>query len=211
VNRRAGRTALAVGAGVAFLALAGLVWVGALSGLDNHAIHHWMPWARPPGKHQLVSLRSAFLPETRSTLGGTLVGLWAYPASPFLSLVIVLVCARFLERRAALAVLALWLVANAVEVAGKLTVTRPSIDVANLRDSFPSGHTVRALVIAAALAWTWRRAGPVALAWALTVPFALVALGDHVPTDVIGGVLLASCLILATRYVISRTELRRFL
>jgi membrane-associated phospholipid phosphatase len=205
VNRRARWIALALLAGAAFLALAGLVWAGTLSGLDNHAIHHWMPWARPPGRHRLVSLRAAFLPETRSTLGGTLVGLWAYPASPFVSLVLVLLCARFLERRAALAVLALWVVANAIEVAGKLTITRPSIDIANLRDSFPSGHTVRALVLAAAVGWTWRRAGPAVLAWALTVPLALVALGDHVPTDVIGGALLAACLILATRSVVSRT------
>jgi membrane-associated phospholipid phosphatase len=202
--------ALAVGAGFAFLALAGLVWAGALGGFDNHAIHHWMPWARPPGEHRLVSLRSAFLPETRSTLGGTLVGLWVYPASPFLSLLIVLLCARFLERRAAFAVVALWVVANAIELAGKLTITRPPVDIANLRDSFPSGHTVRALVLAAGLAWTWRRTGPVAVAWALTVPFALVALGDHVPTDVIGGALLAACLILLTLSVISRTGVRRF-
>ena len=159
------RIALAVLVGAAFLALAGLVWAGALSGLDNHAIHHWMPWAQPPGRHELVHLRAVFLPETRSTLGGTLVGLWTYPASPFISLVVVLLCARFLERRAAVAVVALWVVANAIELTGKLTITRPSIDVANLRDSFPSGHTVRALVLAAVLAWTWRRAGAPALAW----------------------------------------------
>ena len=200
------RSGLAGLAGAAFLALAGLVWAGALSGLDNHAIHHWMPWAQPPGRHELVHLRAVFLPETRSTLGGTLVGLWTYPASPFISLVVVLLCARFLERRAAVAVVALWVVANAIELTGKLTITRPSIDVANLRDSFPSGHTVRALVLAAVLAWTWRRAGAPALAWALTVPLALVALGDHVPTDVIGGALLAACLILLARSALSRMD-----
>ena len=200
------RSGLAGLAGAAFLALAGLVWAGALSGLDNHAIHHWMPWAQPPGRHELVHLRAVFLPETRSTLGGTLVGLWTYPASPFISLVVVLLCARFLERRAAVAVVALWVVANAIELTGKLTITRPSIDVANLRDSFPSGHTVRALVLAAVLAWTWRRAGAPALAWALTVPLALVALGDHVPTDVIGGALLAASLILLARSALSRMD-----
>ena len=153
-----------------------------------------------------MHLRAVFLPETRSTLGGTLVGLWTYPASPFISLVVVLLCARFLERRAAVAVVALWVVANAIELTGKLTITRPSIDVANLRDSFPSGHTVRALVLAAVLAWTWRRAGAPALAWALTVPLALVALGDHVPTDVIGGALLAASLILLARSALSRMD-----
>jgi membrane-associated phospholipid phosphatase len=191
--------------------LAGLVASGALSGADNYAIHHWMPWARF-GPHRLVDLRSAFLPETRSTLGGTLVGLWAYPASPFVSLLLVVLCAWVLNRRghrrAALAALALWLVADAIELLGKLVITRPNVDVGGLRDSFPSGHTIRAFVIAAVVAWTWRRAGWIALLWALAVPFALVALGDHVPTDVVGGAVLAGCLISAFRTPIRATRSR---
>jgi membrane-associated phospholipid phosphatase len=182
--------------------LVALVASGALTGADKYAIHHWMPWLRP-GPHHLVDVRSAFATEARSTLGGTLVGLWTYPASPFISLLVVGLCAWVLERRghrsAAIAVLALWLVGDALELLGKLTITRPGIDVPGLRSSFPSGHTLRAFVVVAALAWTWRRAGRVALLWALAVPVALVALGDHVPTDVVGGALLAGCLISALR------------
>jgi membrane-associated phospholipid phosphatase len=37
--------------------------------------------------------------------------------------------------------------------------------------------------------------GVAATAWALLVPVALVLLGDHTPTDVVGGVALAACLI----------------
>jgi membrane-associated phospholipid phosphatase len=41
----------------------------------------------------------------------------------------------------------------------------------------------------------WRRAGRPALAWAVGVACALVAIGDHVPTDVLGGALLAAALV----------------
>ena len=154
-----------------------------------------MPWAHF-GPHRLIEVPSVFKPQTEHTLGGTLVGLWTYPASPFVSGLIVLLCAWRLR---SIGVIVLWIAANAIELAGKLIVDRPSVGVPGFSDSFPSGHTVRAFVTAAIVGWTWRRAGPPAVLWAVGVACALVALGDHVPTDVIGGALLAAALVALAR------------
>lgn len=186
---------------VALAALAALVFTGALTGFDDYAIGRWMPWLRPSAP-TLVHVRTLFLPETRSTAGATLVALWTYPASLLISALVVGACAYALDRRGARAravgILALWTAANALELIGKAALTRPALEVDSFRHSFPSGHSLRACIVAAAVAWTWRRAGIAAAAWAATVPIALVALGDHTPTDVIAGVLLALCLIAAT-------------
>jgi membrane-associated phospholipid phosphatase len=50
-------------------------------------------------------------------------------------------------------------------------------------------------VIAAALGCLSRPAAAAGAVWALLVAVALVLLGDHTPTDVVGGVLLATCLV----------------
>jgi membrane-associated phospholipid phosphatase len=157
-----------------------------------------MPWPQF-GPHHLVQVASVFKPETRASLGGTLVALWTYPASPFISGLVVLACAWRLPRREGVAAIGLWVAANAVELAGKLIVSRPSVGRPGFSDSFPSGHTVRAFVTAAILAWAWRRAAAPALVWAVGVAVALVAIGDHVPTDVVGGALLAAALVPAAR------------
>lgn len=193
---------VAITAGSLFLVLTGLVWGGVFTRLDRLAAHHWMPWAQF-GHHRLIDFGSVFTPQTEHTLGGTLVGLWTYPASPFVSGLIVLACAWKLGRRDGLVAIALWIAANAFELAGKLIVARPSVGEPGFTHSFPSGHTVRAFVTAAVIGWTWRRAALPAVAWAAGIPFALVALGDHVPTDVLGGALLAVCLV---AYGFSYTE-----
>ena len=87
----------------------------------------------------------------------------------------------------------LWVAANVLELLGKLIVERPNLylhgmHVSGFDHSLPSGHTLRSLVVATALAATWRT-GRAALAWAATIPFALVVLGDHTPTDVVAGLL----------------------
>jgi membrane-associated phospholipid phosphatase len=186
--------AVAVGAGALFLVLTALVWAGAFTHVDRYAVHHLMPWAQF-GPHRLIEVASVFRPQTESTLGGTLVALWTYPASPFISGLIVLICAWRLPRRAGVAAIALWVAANLVELLGKLVVSRPSVGEPGFSDSFPSGHTVRAFVTAAIVAWVWRRAAVPAFIWAAGVACALVAIGDHVPTDVLGGALLAGALV----------------
>jgi membrane-associated phospholipid phosphatase len=170
------------------------VWIGACTRLDRYAVHHWMPWSHF-GPHRLIEVASVFRPQTESTFGGTLVALWTYPASPFISGLIVLACAWKLGGRRGVVAIGLWIVGNAIELIGKLVVARPSLGEPGFSDSFPSGHTLRAFVTAAILAWTWRRAGTPAFVWAVGVACALVAIGDHVPTDVLGGALLAAALV----------------
>jgi hypothetical protein len=192
----------AAAAAVAFALLAGLVAAGLCTALDRYAVRHLMPWAEPTA-HPFIDVRTAFLPPTRSTLGGTAVDLWTYPASPFVSALAVGACAWVLVRRglrrAALAVCLLWVAANAIELVCKLALERPPVGFPGLRHSYPSGHTVRAFVVAAVVGWTWRRARPGVVAWAIVVPVALVLVGAHVPTDVTGGLLLAACLIALLR------------
>lgn len=192
----------------ACVGVAVLVGHGVFHRLDEHAVRHWMPWLSV-GRGHLVSIRGLFLPlVVHGSLAGSLVDLWTYPASLFVSAVVVLVCARLLRGRAAVLLLALYLAANAVELAGKIVVERPALytargmHIASFDHSLPSGHALRAFVVATALAWTWRR-GRLAFVWAATIPFALVALGAHAPLDVVTAVLVFAALyvtVTATRW-----------
>jgi membrane-associated phospholipid phosphatase len=172
-----------------FLVLAALVAHGTFTSLDQYAVDHWMPWRN--GKNQpLVTFTALVVPDTRHTLGGTLVCLWTYPAAVLPSALIVTALAWF---RRVLFAPVLWIVANALELAGKLIVYRPAlyahgVHLAPFDNSLPSGHTLRAFVVAAALAAAFRY-GRVAYVWALTMPVALVLIGAHVPTDAVAGLL----------------------
>ncbi len=202
---------LAVAAGAFFLLLGALVAHGTYTPLDERAVLHLMPWLQPPFTTG-TDVVHMFVPHRRDSLGHTLVELATFPAGVPPSALVVACCAVALRRRglgrAGAVWIAAWIAANAVEVIGKGLVTRPplfshGLHVASFDQSYPSGHALRAGVLAAAVCWTWPRAWPV-LVWALGVPFALVALGAHTPTDVVGGVLAAVALSLAAGYVCAR-------
>ncbi|MEP7379990.1 MAG: phosphatase PAP2 family protein, partial [Chloroflexota bacterium] len=86
----------------------------------------------------------------------------------------------------------------------KIVVERPRPDTAAAHQlfgadslSFPSGHVVRAVALAAALAWVlvppglrFRLALAAAAIAGIVMGFARVALGVHWPTDALGGALL---------------------
>ena len=199
-----------------FVVLAVLVDHGSLAQFDQWCVSNLMPWL-PHGFKPGRGSSRFLLPATKHTLGGTLVELWTYPAAVAPSLVVVAVAAEALrrrgQRRAAAAWLGAYVVGNVVELLGKGALARPALfthgrHVTPFDQSYPSGHALRALLLAAAVAWTWRRAR-VALAWAATVPFALVALGDHTVTDVVGGALAAAALaIVAASYASASTSER---
>lgn len=195
------RRRVALVSAVLFVALAVLVDLGEFTWLDQYAVSHWMPWLEPQ-HHPMISISALLVPQTVSSTFGTIVDVWTYPAAVVPSgVVVVLLLVRSGWAAAVWAVL--WIAANAVELAGKLIVERPNltfhgVHVAGLDHSLPSGHTLRALVIAAAVAATWRRGLP-ALLWAATIPVALVALGDHTPTDVVAGLLAFTALYAAIR------------
>jgi membrane-associated phospholipid phosphatase len=191
--------------------LAVLVAHGSLTHLDQHAVTNLMPWLQPPF-HSGVHVAHLFVPRVDGSAGKVVVALSTYPAGVFPSAVVLACCTVSLRRRglgrAAVVWWAAWLVANAVEVAGKAIVVRPAlfshgVHVTSYDQSYPSGHMLRAAVLTAAVVYTWRRAWPLVL-WLPAMAVALVTLGDHTPTDVAGGVLAALALVLGALYACAR-------
>ncbi|HEY6961518.1 MAG TPA: phosphatase PAP2 family protein [Gaiellaceae bacterium] len=184
------RLRISAGFTAAFVALAVLVHAGVFHGLDQYAVAHWMPWLRP-SHEPFVSFWRLLVPRVQHPWEKTVLNVWVWPASVAVSGLVVLAAAR----RLGLRIVALWVVVNAVEVAGKLVVSRPAlftrggVHVTGFDHSLPSGHTLRSLVVALALASISRR-GRLAFVWAVTVPVSLVVTGDHVPTDVVAAALL---------------------
>jgi membrane-associated phospholipid phosphatase len=187
----------------AFASLAALVETGALTSLDQYAVDHWMSHLEPG------NTSASFHVELYPKLGRPLqafCNIWTYPAAPLVSSLIALGCCVVLVRRgrhrAALAWAGAWVLANAVEVVGKNAVTRPTLHaqafpLRSFDSSFPSGHALRALLLAALLASVWRRTALPLLAWVVVALPALVVNDEHTPTDVIGSALLASFVVLA--------------
>jgi membrane-associated phospholipid phosphatase len=174
-----------------------LVATGALATVDKFAVAHLMPWLEVR-HHPFVTISSLMLPSLESPAANAALDLWTYPAALVPSLVLVLVAASRLARADAIVWCALWCAGNAVELAGKLTLRKPAlyhhhVHISAFDTSLPSGHTIRSLIIAGAVAAAWR-SGRAAYVWAATVPFALVATGAHTPTDVVTGMLIAVAL-----------------
>lgn len=191
------RPRLAVAGAALAIATAVLVAAGVLTRVDQFAVSHLMPWVEP-GRARPLTFGALALPRLDGPLPRALLDLWTYPAALVPSLVVVLLCALRSARPVGAAWCALWLGGNVLELVGKSTISRPALYAAHARvesfdASLPSGHTIRALVVAAAVASTWRF-GRYALVWAAGVLPALVVLGAHVPTDVAAGLFVALAL-----------------
>jgi membrane-associated phospholipid phosphatase len=123
------------------------------------------------------------------------------PASFTPATVIVAAACLRLRRRAGVTLATAYVVGNVVEVVAKATLTRPALHahgmhVTGFDASYPSGHTIRAVLVATAVAWAWPRLGALAAAWAVVSIVLLVVGGQHVPSDVAGGLLIAAALVL---------------
>lgn len=195
----------------AFVAVGAGVVVGAFTRIDLWAIHHLMPWFTPGSSSPTLS--SVTLPFGLDTPVGQILGeLWVYPASVPVSALVVIAAGAVLWRRgrrdAALAWAAAWVAVNALEVIGKTFVSRPELHVvADGRShvvfphSFPSGHALRGLLVAAVVAHVWSRARIAGAVWIAVTLVLLVVIGFHTPSDVLGGALLSGAVIgLALRY-----------
>ena len=191
------RPRLAIAGGFLTVLTATLATTGVLHGVDQYAVDHLMPWLRV--RHEpLLTLGGLILPHLRSPAANKALELWTYPAAVLPSLLIVLVAVSRLVRVDAVAWCAVWCAGNAIEVAGKLTLEKPdlhhhSVHVTAFDTSLPSGHTIRALILAGVVTTAWR-SGRWALVWAATVPFALVVSSAHTPSDVVAGVFVAMTL-----------------
>jgi membrane-associated phospholipid phosphatase len=200
---------LALAAGLA--ALAALVATGALNGLDQWSIDHLMPG--PPGTRSEPSIAEALVPLYHAswTTGLDVVAsLVTLPAQALASSALAAVCCVVLWRRgrrhAALVWAGAWILANAIEVLGKATLTRPPLHaqghhVPAFDSSFPSGHTLRAVLLVALVSATWPATRRWLIVWAAATLVLLELDGFHVPTDIAGGLLLALLVILGVRAV----------
>jgi membrane-associated phospholipid phosphatase len=104
-----------------------------------------------------------------------------------------------------------WLGANVAELVGKLGLERPDVHWSNgprpvhvlpFDHSYPSGHSARAVVLAALVAYAYPRARYAAAAWVVLVPVALVVAADHTVSDVVGGTLLGLLIVLLAHAII---------
>ena len=173
----------------AFAALAALVAAGVFTGVDQWAIDHAMPGGHFRNAHVESFLHAAIpLYATRwSDAYSVAVNLVTLPASFLISLVIVFACSRLLG----LALLA----GVAVEVICKETLERPALHKGALHiipfdSSFPSGHTLRTVLVAVAVATVWTRLRAAAAIWAAAAIALLLLAGWHTPSDLLGGLAL---------------------
>ena len=188
------RPRLAIAGGLLAVLTATLAATGALRSVDEYAVDHLMPWLEVR-HHPFVTLTSLTLPSLDGPAANAALDLWTYPAALVPSAVLVLVASSRLARVDGIMWCAIWCAGNAIELARKLTLHKPALyqhaSHASAFDmSLPSGHTIRAFIVAGAVAAAWRW-GRVAYAWAVTVPVALVVTGAHTPTDVATGAFVA--------------------
>ena len=191
------RPRLAIAGGLLAALTATLAATGVLRRVDQYAVDHLMPWLEVR-HHPFVTIGALTVPSFEPPAANTALELWTYPAAFVPSLLIVLAVASRLARRDAIVWCALWLAGNAIELAGKLTLHKPdlyhhTLHAAAFDTSLPSGHTIRALILAGAVACAWR-SGRLALVWAATVPVVLIVEGAHTPSDVVAGVFLVMTL-----------------
>jgi membrane-associated phospholipid phosphatase len=202
---------------VALAVLTALVLGGVLTRLDEWGLDHVMPGLDPRATDNgIVSTTGLWRPfPLRAPWWHKALDLYTYPASALVSALIAAIACGVLAQRgrrvAALVWLGAWVAASVIELAGKHLLTRPSlywtngharIHVAPFDNSFPSGHTARAVVVAAIVAFVWRRATTVLALWLALVPVALVIVAAHTITDVIGGLLLGLLIVLVAHAMI---------
>ena len=110
------------------------------------------------------------------------------------------------RRRAAVVWAAAWVAGTAIEVLTKGALTRPPLYAHGLHlvgfdSSYPSGHTIRIVLVAATIAVAWPAARIWVAVWAVCAVVLTELAGYHTPSDVAGGLVLAALLVeLARRY-----------
>lgn len=188
------RSAAAAAAG-AFAALAVLVASGALTGLDQWANDHAMPLAGRPSHPP--SFLESLVPLYHAgwhPAGVAVVQIVTLPGQVVVSFLLVLLAAWKLREPGWIVA---WLVATVVEIATRHVLVRPAlyrggVHVTAFDSSWPSGHALRCAIVAAAFATAWPRVRFLLLGWLVASAVLLELAGFHTPTDVLGGLLLAT-------------------
>jgi membrane-associated phospholipid phosphatase len=194
---------------VAFAILTVAVAAHALRPVDRYAIDHLQPFAAD----NLAGTIAPALPQRalRPIVAGErspaeAVGAIAFaPADSISALVLAAGAAGILLlRRHPWPVAGIWIAAVgaglAIEGLGKLVVPQiqfgPSSTTfgVTLHNTYPSGHSMRAVVVAAMVTALWPRLRMLAAAWAVYVTAVLELGGLHVPSDIAGGLLAGGAL-----------------
>jgi membrane-associated phospholipid phosphatase len=120
--------------------------------------------------------------------------------APIAALLMVFALVKLRERRAvAVAWAAVFAASFVVELIGKATIERPFATPGHLlgpaNGTFPSGHTMRALIVAAAFSVAWPRACWLFALWAAATLVVVEMSGMHVISEVAGGILCGLALI----------------
>jgi membrane-associated phospholipid phosphatase len=193
---------VAVAAALAFATLAGLVASDATTALDQWAGTHAMPFAGAP--EQPRTALESLVPLLHADLhpaGAVATQVVTLPGQVVVSFLLVLVAARMLARRGRLAAAigwtTAWILAVGVEVVCRHTLVRPplhrdGVHVVDFDSSWPSGHALRCMIVAAAIGAIWPQLRGVLALWVATAAVMLELAGFHTPTDVLGGLLLAT-------------------
>ena len=170
--------------------------------LDQWACNHAMPLAggtgtTPTALESLVPLLHASF----DPVGVGVADVVTVPGQVVISFLLVLAASWRLWRRgridAAAAWMSAWILAVAVEVLCRHVLTRAPLyragtHLVGFDTSWPSGHSLRCVLVATALAAAWPRLRLPLAIW-LVAAVALTELaGFHPPTDVLGGLLLAT-------------------
>ena len=193
----------AAAASSAYAALAALVAAGELCGIDRWAVDHAMPGARFTGRKP--SLLDALIPLRHVQWHGVThvaAELVTLPASVVPATILVASCCLRIGGRRAVGLGAAYVLANGIEELTKSALTRPalrqgSLHLASFDSSYPSGHAVRAVLIAVGVALAWPVLGVAGAVWAACAVVMLEVGGFHVPSDIAGGLLLATALVTA--------------
>ena len=165
----------------AFAVVALMVDHGAFSGLDGWGYSHLRP-------HSLEY--------------DNVAGLGQIPVS---AVILALVVYKLRDRRREAALWVGGYVATLViELAGKLIVQRPGAGASPLTGSitvgtFPSGHTMRVIVVAAAVCVAWPRLNRLAIALAAFTAVWVELAGMHTISEVLGGALAGLAIVSAVR------------
>jgi len=201
VSRASAATAAALAG--AFAALAGLVAAGELTSVDQWAVDHAMPGADFTGK---PTFADAVVPLFGAQWHGALhiiSELVTTPASFTPAALVIAATCLAVRGRAAAALAGGYVAANVIEVLVKGTLTRPALyahgtHLTGFDASYPSGHTIRTVLVATAITIAWPRLSLWAAIWAAASIVLLVLGGQHVPSDIAGGLLLAGALLATT-------------
>jgi membrane-associated phospholipid phosphatase len=178
----------------AFALLAALVAAGIFHSVDQWAVRRLMPGLEPnPGKSSAVDSLIPLHGSDWSDGWSIATNIVALPGALLVSLAIVAWRSRILA--------IILLAAVAVEVLCKEVLTRPALHLDGVHivpfdSSFPSGHTLRIVLVAGALYPLLR--GWV-VAWAATAIALILLAGWHTPTDIAGGLLLGALGLLCAR------------